>query len=188
MKNRRLFHGKPIIAYSIETARASRLFHSILVSTEDPEIAAVAKAYGAKVSQRPMAMARDSVGTQDVARDALQRYIASAHGEPPEYACCIYATAPLMTADDLRAGLDMLQHGTMDFVYAVGGAPPIDAGMLYWGRVNAFLRNVPLVSPHARQLVIPDDRVCDINTEEDFIRAEKMYAAIKDQRTASRPL
>lgn len=182
-KNVRLFHGKPIIAYSIETARACGLFDRILVSTEDQDIAAVAKAYGAKVSQRPMAMARDSVGTQEVARDALQRYIASAHGTPPEYACCIYATAPLMTAEDLRAGLDMLQHGTKPYVYTVGPDGQ-HAGQWYWGRVKSFVDGVPLEGNSAT-LTLPAERVCDINVEDDFQRAERLYAALHQQRCRS---
>lgn len=171
-----MFHGKPIIAYSILTAQASGLFHRVLVSTDDQRAAAVGRAYGAKLSQRPRALARNEVGTQAVMQQALQAYIRAAQGRPPEYACCIYATAPLMTAADLRAGLDMLQHGTKAYVYTVGPDGQ-DAGNFYWGRVKSFVDGVPLEGNSAT-LELPAERVCDINVEDDFQRAERMYAAL----------
>ena len=71
-KNIKMFHGKPLIAYSIEVALASQLFDKVVVTTDDEEIAMVAKAYGAEVPfLRPKALADDFTGTGDVIDHAL---------------------------------------------------------------------------------------------------------------------
>lgn len=173
-KNIRLFIGKPIIAYSIETARASGLFDKIIVSTEDEKIKSVAKAYGAKIHNRAKALADDVTGTQEVMRAALAWWASAPNTTQPEFACCIYATAPLMTKNDLRAGMEMLRSGAAKYVYTVGPDGK-DAGQWYFGRPKAFLQEVPLEGNSA-YLYLPADRVCDINVEDDWQRAERMYA------------
>ena len=128
-KNILEFHGKPIIAYSIETAKASGLFDRIIISTDDREIAEVAVQYGATdIHERRPEHARNEVGTQEVARQVLLDYQGFYN---PQYVCVIYATAPLMLAEDLKLGLDRLVSTGMDYVYTVGMQPDgtlIDAG------------------------------------------------------------
>ena len=82
-------HGKPIICYSIETARKSGLFSRILVSTDDAEIAEIAKGMHVDVHDRPAALCEDDVGTQEVACRILERIDEGEY----EYACVIYPTA-----------------------------------------------------------------------------------------------
>ncbi len=168
-KNIRLFHGKPIIAYSIETAKASWLFDQVYVSSDDDEILTIAVKYGASVLLRSEGLGHDSVGTQEVVRDALRNPL-GAH-----YICCIYATAPLITPRDLIQGLIQLRWENAPYVYTVG--PDFqDAGQWYWGTYEAFRDSVPL--DHGKQYFLPSHRVCDINTEEDWMRAERMYEAL----------
>lgn len=108
-KNIRLFAGKPILAYSVAAARESGLFHRILVSTEDEEIAAVARECGAEVPfMRPAELADDHVGADAVFLHALEWL--EARGQPADYACCIQATAPLLEAGDLRAGYEKMRE------------------------------------------------------------------------------
>jgi len=118
-KNIKLFHGKPIIAYSIEAAKASGLFDLILVSTDSDEIAEVAAHYGASVHRRPAELADDHTGTQAVMREAL---LAIHKPAGPHFAydlaCCIYATAPMMTPADLEAGLMALNDTAWSPTYA----------------------------------------------------------------------
>ena len=177
-KNIRLFHGKPIIAYSIETARRSGLFDKIIVSTEDEQVRAVAKAYGAKIHNRARSLADDVTGTQEVMRAALAWWATAPNTTQPEFACCIYATAPLMTKNDLRAGMEMLRSGAARYVYTVG-PDGNDAGQWYFGRPKAFLQEVPLEGNSAH-LYLPAERVCDINVEQDWQDAERMYVALKE--------
>lgn len=170
-KNIRLFHGKPIIAYSIETAKKSNLFDRIIVSTEDAEIAEVAEAYGAETIKRPTHLAE--IGVPDCGTQEVARHVVKAFCEREDYACCIYATAPFMTAAELSYGFDMLcMIPFAQFAFSVGD-PLCDAGQWYWGRASAFLERRPLISPLS--LMIPVRTVLDINTEEDWVRAEQLW-------------
>ena len=178
-KNLRLFHGHPIMAYSIETALRSGLFDHVAVSTESYEVTEVAKRYGAEIVKRPFDLAEihmPDCGTQEVARHAIETYIKG--GCPITHACCIYPTAPLMLVEDLYWGWAIL-NGTFppaDFVYSIGYNLK-DAGQWYWGTAQAFLNRRPLhnVEPDVLRVPIDDARVCDINTEEDWQRAEQLF-------------
>lgn len=178
-KNYRLFHGKPILAYSIETAKASKLFGEIIVSTDDQHIVAVAKAYGAKVHMRPARFCEDQIGTQEVARVVLNWWNICHPKRQPNRACCIYPTAPLMWVHDLHSGYNVLsdEEEKCAYTYSGGMEPLRDAGQWYWGSAKAFLDRVPLEGNSA-MYVLPDARVCDINTEDDWRRAENLYEAL----------
>jgi CMP-N-acetylneuraminic acid synthetase len=92
-KNIREFCGKPIIAYSIEAAINSGMFDRVIVSTDDQNIADIAKEYGAETPfMRPMSLADDHTGTNDVVAHAINAL--EQLGETLGYVCCIYATAP----------------------------------------------------------------------------------------------
>lgn len=167
-KNIKDFWGKPIIAYSIELARDSGMFSAVVVTTDDKAIADVALEYGAFVVMRPPD--DGSKGTQEVAGDLLR----SMPGV--KEACVIYATAPLATVDDLKAAKSA--HGGRDFAMTVGTEPLCDAGAIYWGKAESFVQGVPLLAPNTALVPLPPERVCDINTEEDFEEAKKKYAAL----------
>lgn len=173
-KNIRLFHGKPIVAYSIETAKASGLFTRIVVSTDDEEIAEIGVAYGAEALIRHEALARDEVGTQEVTRAALvQMGITS----PSEHiVCCIYATSPLVLPSDLLWAHALLVLRPATFCVAVCSDPLCDAGAFYWGTADNFINREKLYSSSTAIYPLPISRVCDINEERDWLRAEQMYA------------
>jgi pseudaminic acid cytidylyltransferase len=185
-KNIKMFHGKPIIAYSIETARRSGLFDTIAVCTDSNEIGAVAEHYGAWRLTRSEASARDEVGTQEVMRHAIT--LAQAIKDTTwDQACCIYATAPMMTVPDLVAATVYLQEPRR-YAFAVSEEPFGPAGMFYLGAARDFLIGHPLVQPQAVMIPIPATRCIDINTHDDWERAEKMYADWRDnaERNGSR--
>jgi pseudaminic acid cytidylyltransferase len=115
-KNIKNFHGKPLIAYSIETALASNLFDRIIVSTDDMEIADIAKHYGAAVPfMRPKELADDYSGTTDVEKHALLYY--KEQGEEFDYVCLIYPTAPFLREEYLRESYEKLRL-SKDAVYS----------------------------------------------------------------------
>ncbi len=121
-KNIKPFCGKPIIAWSIETAQQSGLFDQIIVSTDDPEIASVAKQWNATVPfVRPKALSDDYAGTIPVIAHATQWVIDQ--GLELEAVCCIYATAPLLQIDDLQRGFEALQSGNWDYAFTVTEFP-----------------------------------------------------------------
>lgn len=172
MKNIKEFHGKPIIAYSIELTKQSKLFQRIIVSTDHVDIAAVATLYGAEVFRRDPKMAVDEVGTQDVVRDCLIGIGAN----ESDLVFCIYPTAPMLTIGDMLLGLSTYTFDReASFVFTVGDQPLQDAGMMYIGAAGDFMYHTPLISEFSRLLVIPANRVCDINTMDDWNRALKMY-------------
>lgn len=182
-KNIRLFHDKPIIAYSIETARAaseadgSALFDDIFVSTEDEEIANVAERYGAKVVTRSPGYEQDEVGTQDVMQNALGKLANS--GQRAVAACCIYATCPMLTNGDIERGWRALNaNASTRYAFAVCEEPFGPAGYFYWGDAHAFTMGMPLVAEYSVIVPIPAARCVDINTEADWLRAERMYAEL----------
>ena len=110
-KNIRLLDGKPLIAYSIETAIESGLFDRIIVSTDDEEIADVARQFRAETPfMRPANLADHMTGTTPVMQHALSYLIEE--GRTPDQACLIYATCPMLTPDDLQQGFAQLNQRT----------------------------------------------------------------------------
>jgi pseudaminic acid cytidylyltransferase len=116
-KNIRSFFGKPIIKYSITAARDSNLFDRVIVSTDDEEIAAIARECGAEVPFcRPANLSDDFTGTNAVVAHALNWL--AVHEQAAEFACCIYATAPFIDPVDLRRGFDELTINKWAFVFS----------------------------------------------------------------------
>ena len=138
-KNIRPFLGKPIMAYSIEAALQSGIFDEVMVSTEDEEIAALAEKYGARVPFfRSEKTAGDFAGTNDVLLEVLDEY--EKRGEHFEFGCCIYPTAPFVTAEKLKSAMEKLIVGDADtlipvveFSYPPKRAMVIRDGLLQFG-------------------------------------------------------
>ncbi len=121
-KNIKLFHGKPLIAYSIEAALRSELFDKIIVSTDDEEIAKTAKKYGAEVPfLRPKELSDDYTGTGAVVSHAL-RYLKE-KGFEYDFCCTIYATAPLIDEKYIKQGFFKLKKSDASRAFSVTSMP-----------------------------------------------------------------
>ena len=121
-KNIKLFHGKPLIAYSIETALRSGLFDDVIVSTDDAEIAEVAKRYGASVPFiRPKELSDDFTGTGAVVSHAKEWLLQN--GREFEYICTLYATAPLLNARYLKEAFERLQNSDVKYAFSCTSMP-----------------------------------------------------------------
>lgn len=121
-KNIKDFCGKPMIAWSIEAAKESNLFDHVLVSTDDAEIANVAKDWGAEIPFiRPTELADDFVGTGPVVKHAVE-WVLSNMGNI-QNVCAIHATAPFIRAEDLLAGYTLLKSGGSEIVFSVTSYP-----------------------------------------------------------------
>lgn len=117
-KNIKEFCGKPILAYSIEAALKCGLFDRVMVSTEDAEIAELAGKYGAEVPFfRSESTSGDYAVTTDVLLEVLAEY--EKRGERFDLACCIYPTAPFVTAERLREAVSLLEESGADSVLPV---------------------------------------------------------------------
>jgi N-acylneuraminate cytidylyltransferase len=210
-KNIKTFAGKPMIAWSIEAALQSGCFDRVIVSTDDAEIAAVAREHGAEVPfMRPAELSDDYTGTIPVVAHAVQWQ--AGHGQAADAVCCIYATAPFLQPDDLQRGLNILHENAAAYAFSVTSyAFPIqrairvtgakrvemfypehfntrsqdleeawhDAGQFYWGTAHAWTSGKPIFSLESSPVVLPRHRVQDIDTPEDWDRAELMFAALQ---------
>lgn len=128
-KNLRRFCGRPMIAWSIQAARASECFDRIVVSTDDPEIAEVANAEGAETPfVRPAHLSDDSTPTVPVVQHAINEI--SEQLVTPNEVCCIYATAPFVSAEDIRRGLKiMLATGSVFAMTVTSFSYPIQRAL-----------------------------------------------------------
>lgn len=208
-KNLKHFCGKPMLAWSLENAQRSGCFDRIIVSTDDAEIAAVARDYGAEVPfMRPAELADDHTGTIPVVRHAADACLLA----DTDLVCCIYATAPFTQAADLRRGLELMHTTDADYAFSVTSyAFPIqravrittagrvemfhpelfqtrsqdleeafhDAGQFYWGRAAAWRAQRPIFARGSVPVMLPRHRVQDIDTLEDWTRAEWLFRAMQ---------
>ncbi|MGE6462037.1 pseudaminic acid cytidylyltransferase [Pseudoalteromonas tetraodonis] len=121
-KNIKEFHGKPMIAYSIETALNSGCFDKVIVSTDDAEIAEAAKKYGAEVPfMRPANIADDYATTLDVIKHAIEFTEQQAWGV--KNVCCIYATSPFLIPEFIQKGLQELTKNTINYAFSATSFP-----------------------------------------------------------------
>lgn len=205
-KNIKEFCGSPMIAWSIRVAEESKVFDRIVVSTDDAEIAAVAREHGAEVPfMRAADLSDDMTPTVPVIAHATGYCIDL--GWPIEYACCIYPCSPLIEAQDLVKALEILKRQGVDFVYPVTEYPhPIqramkllpgnkmqfiapefeltrtqdletmyhDAGQFYMGTASAWINNKRMHTAGIG-MPIPHWRVADIDTLDDWKRAEALF-------------
>lgn len=119
-KNIKEFCGKPILAYSIEAAIKTGIFDTIMVSTDDEEIARIAMEYGAQVPfYRSEKTANDFATTNDVLLEVLEEY--EKRGEVFDIGCCIYPTAPFITAERLKEAVEQLKASSAETLIPVVG-------------------------------------------------------------------
>lgn len=117
-KNIKEFCGKPILAYSIEAALNSKAFDTVMVSTDDEEIAEIAIRYGAEVPfYRSAQTSNDFATTNDVLLEVIEEY--EKRGEKYDYLCCIYPTAPFLTSKRLTEGRNLLLESDADTLIPV---------------------------------------------------------------------
>lgn len=116
-KNVALLDGKPLLLYSVEVALASHLFEEVLVSTEDSEIAGIAREAGARVDPRSSGLASDSARLSHVCVDIIERF--SQRGEEYEVFCLLQPTCPLRSSSDLGTSYQLLADRAASYVVSV---------------------------------------------------------------------
>ena len=156
-KNIKEFLKKPIIAYSIEAAINSNIFDEVMVSTDDTEIAEIAKKYGAKVPfSRSHEMSNDMAMTAPVLIEVLDEY--KKLGQDFEYCCCIYPCAPFINPQRLKDGMDLLVKSGVDSVLPI----------------------VKFSYPPQRCLVIRDGQVQMLHPENYNVRSQDLESYFHD--------
>lgn len=150
-KNVKEFLGKPILLYSIEAALNSGIFEEVMVSTEDEEIAELARQAGAVVPfMRGDKNANDFATTTDVLLEVVGEY--EKRGKHFEFGCCIYPTAPFVTAEKLRDGMEKLAASDADTLMPV----------------------VPFSFPPQRGMVIREDKLQFVQPEHALTRSQDL--------------
>lgn len=210
-KNIRPFLGKPILLYSIEAALQTGIFDEVMVSTDDSEIAELAKGAGASVPfLRSAQTANDYASTDDVIREVLECYRAA--GREFDTFCCIYPTAPFITPKKLCTAMELLKNAesvmpVTTFPYPVLRSLAVDenghigykwpqyatarsqdletlyhdCGQFYACRTEAFFREGTTDTPGMVPLLLPELEVQDIDTEEDWAIAEVKYQKMMEK-------
>lgn len=213
-KNIKPFCGKPMVAYSIEAAIRAGIFDEIIVSTDDEEIAGIAKNAGASVPfMRPKELSDDFTATGAVVEHAIK--FLQARGDRIKFVCTIYATAPLIDEFYIKLGLEKLRASNAKNAFSCTSMPfPIwrtfkiakdgrcemfwrenfakrsqdleeayqDAGQFYWTNLDAPSSDEIFFGRDSIAIVLPRHLVQDIDTPQDWIRAEFLYKAVQKSR------
>jgi len=211
-KNIKSFCGQAMIGYSIKAALDSQCFDQVIVSTDDAEIAKIAKLFGAIVPfVRPDELANDYTATVPVIKHAIEWF--DDQNQLLSEVCCLYATAPFVQADAIKKAYKKMMQEQVDYCFTVTSfASPIqraikvtaenriemlhpenletrsqdleesyhDAGQFYWGKAESFRQQKPLFSKGATPYILPRHLVQDVDTLEDWRRAELMYQVLKE--------
>jgi len=212
-KNIKEFNGKPMIAHAILAAKKARLFDHIIVSTDDKEIASIAREWGAETPfLRSADLANDHATTVSVITHGI-RFCCDL-GWKFDYVCCIYPCVPFIQIEDLLGTYARLIESKFNYCFPVTEFPSAiqralkrrgdgtmqpfypkfehtrtqdletafyDVGQFYWGKTEAWLSNT-LVHSGGLGYLIPSWQVQDIDTEDDWIRAEFMFHALHAQQ------
>lgn len=211
-KNIKEFCGRPIITYSIEAALQSGLFGEVMVSTDDEEIAAVARAAGAKVPfMRSSACAGDYASTDDVLMEVLTAY--REQGREFDTFCCLYPTAPFVTAEKLQTAMGLLHKADSVMPVVAFSFPPQrcmvlneagelrmkwpehartrsqdlepyyhDCGQFYCCRTALFMEYRTTDLPHMMPMVMSELEVQDIDNPDDWEIAELKYRMMVEKK------
>ena len=204
-KNIKLFHGKPLIAYSIENAKKAKIFDTIVVSTDSEEIAKIAKNLDVEVQMRPAHLANDTAGIGEVVEYVLSEY------KGYEYMCMLLATAPLLDYKYLIKAYEALKNSdavyaisVVEFEYPIFRAFEIvnnrikmfwpqnyfkrsqelptayrDAGAFSFTALKRKPKSNIVFSEDALPIILPKYMGVDIDTIEDFEMAELIYEGMK---------
>lgn len=212
-KNIKNFAGKPIIKYSIDVALNSKLFDQVIVSTDNNEIAQLARKFGAKIPfKRPESISDDFSGIQAVITHGLKFLIRE--NMEPKLICCLLATAPFVKIENLIEGKNLLRKVKEDrftfsatkYNFPIQRALSIDnqnlshclnehkikqrsqdleeffhdAGQFYWGTAKAWFSKKNIFE-ESMPILLPSWQVQDLDTYEDWKRAELMYMVNKKE-------
>ena len=213
-KNIKLFHGLPVIAYAIKAAQESGVFDEVFVSTDDEEIAAVAKSFGATIPWlRVKDLSDDYATTISVMQDAVSKLKSNLINL--QNICCIYPATPLLKPSFISQGLQILKDNDWSYVFSstrvdepvhrffsLGVSQGVemlfpehevtrtqdlprvyrDAGQFYWGKKSSWDLGSPIFTTKSTILELPNELVVDIDSIDDWRRAERLFESRKDPR------
>jgi N-acylneuraminate cytidylyltransferase len=199
IKNKNIinFFGKPLIAYSITTAKKSNLFSKVFVSTDSLKIKKIAEEYGAEIPfLRKKKLSDDFSGTSEVVADFIKKMNYENY-----IICCIYPTAPLMRKKDLKKGLNLMSSNNYTFSAnttneikgntfniknnfiskivkknkELNKNTLIDSGQFYWATAQTWIKRKKIVNVGASIIKIPKKYAQDLNDLNDLKILKKKF-------------
>ena len=197
-KNIKIFCGKPIIEIVIKTIKASKVFDEIIISTDDARIAKIAEKKGIKVPfLRPRSLANDYADTISVMKHAVNNF--NPNNSIDNIYCCIYPTSVFMTKQDLVLSSREFKKSKPSFLFAATDFEyPFqllnkkyyfkrtqdlkvlyhDTGQFYWGSKKSWKNEKMIFGNKSKAFLIPNHRVTEIDTLNDWKRAEKLFKTL----------
>lgn len=189
-KNVRLLCGKPLIAYTIETALSSQLIDRVIVSTEDEEIAEFSKEYGVEVIKRPSELALDDTPSLPVYQHTI-RYLEKTEDYHPEIIVILQPTSPLRIVEDIDMAIKEFLEAKYDSVVSVCEVehPPQWMYTLAGNRLKPVIKDVENVTRRqdapkvyrlngavyvmSRDIIMKENRVLGRNTRAHIMPLER---------------
>ena len=175
-KNIISFFGRPMISYSINCAKKSKLFSEIFVSTDSKKIKKISLKYGARVPfLRAKKLSDDITGTHEVVKSFLQNL-----KKKYKYVCCIYPTAPLMRDSDLIKGYKKLKKNGANYIFSANISKKlensfffnnknfVDSAQFYWATYETWIKKTKIINKKSLIIKIPELYSQDLNTYEDL--------------------
>jgi pseudaminic acid cytidylyltransferase len=203
-KNIKKLDGRPVISYSIKLAIQSKLFKTVIVSTDCKKIAKISQNYGAKIFfLRPKYLSSNNVSTVNVISHFAN--FLKKNNIKIKYICCIYPVAPLINLDLLKETYFLIKKNIYDYVVPVSTIngsnstylqinnnslvkkvfykkPKVkklflynDTGQFYWGKFHSWLIKKKIFSKSTRVIKIPKENFIDVNTLADWKELKKLY-------------
>jgi pseudaminic acid cytidylyltransferase len=201
-KNIKKLDGKPVISYAIKTAKKSKIFQIIVVSTDCKKIAKISQKYGAKVFfLRPKYLSKNNIGTIEV----LSHFAKFLKKKKccVKYICCIYPATPLLKYQILKKGFSLIKENIYDYVMPVSNSNSLnsrgfildrnflikkifykkkiffslhyDVGQFYWGKFSSWLLKKNIFANKTKVIVVPNNSLIDINTLSDWQKVKKIF-------------
>ena len=172
-KNTRPFKGVPMVQRAVQTAVDANVFDMVVVYTDSLD---TVKLVDGKANFVMREVDDGTKGTLEVTRECAFgiRLLEDAF----DHVCCLYPCTPLFNASLMYTMWHQHVCSKRGHTVAVGAAPLRDAGACYWHTWKALMSSAPLIGEETGLYVLPEERVCDINTPQDWARAEQLYEEI----------
>ena len=170
-KNIKLLLGKPLISYTIEQAKVTKSITRIVVSTEDDDIARIARQSGISVISRPSSLAQDDTPMFPVIQFTLN-YLGKYEGYKPIWIVLLQPTSPLRTVGDIDSAIEIIKGGQFDSLASVFNGK--ENGAIYIFNRFHILEQNTIYGTRVYQYEMPEQRSVDIDTQEDWDLAEKL--------------
>ena len=208
-KNFRRFNGKPMIHWTIDAAKKSKVFDKIIIATDSDEIIKKFKKYNLEFIKRPKELNKEKYGV-----DEVMKYCLSYLSEKVEYACCLYACSPLISYQDIKNGFSKIKAKKYKYIFAASNfSHPVersfkvdngeikmiskkffntsskfftetyhDTGYFYWAKADTWKNEFLSYSSKSSFIKIPNWRAQDLDTLDDLKKVDLVFKSLKKKK------